>query len=271
MTVEVSMAEANIEKAGQYQAEAYLAGRSLDLMLQDFAPATVEDAYLVQKAFIDRLSQTKGSLGGYKIAYTSAVMREARGISEPCAAVIFANTITDSPAELNSADYLKMAIECEVGVRLATEVPAAGAPYTRDSIARHIESLMTAFEIVDMRATGAPDGVDPAVASIVTNIFGGGAVLGPEIKDWKGIDLPSSIGTMSINGKLVGGGIGSDVMGHPLEALVWLANMLAARGESMPGGAIVITGSIIPPTPLGSGDTATISIEGLGDANIKVA
>jgi len=39
----------------------------------------------------------------------------------------------------------------------------------------------------------------------------------------------------------------------------------------MPAGTVVITGSIIPPTPLGSGDTATIAIDGLGEANITVS
>jgi 2-keto-4-pentenoate hydratase len=189
------MSDGNIEKAGLYQAEAYLAGNTLDLMLQDSAPATQEDAYKVQQVFVDRLSQTKGSLGGYKIAYTSAVMREARGISNPCAGVIFADTIFESPKELKGADYIKLAIECEVGVRLGSEVKASGAPYTRDTIAPHIHSLMTAFEIVDIRPVGLPEGVDPAISSIVTNIFGGGAVLGTEITDWKGIDLPASKGT----------------------------------------------------------------------------
>jgi 2-oxo-3-hexenedioate decarboxylase/2-keto-4-pentenoate hydratase len=262
---------ARIQQAGRYQAEAYLAGRPLDLMQQHFAPTTQDAAYRVQQKFIERLSQTRGSLGGYKIAYTSAVMRESRGISAPCSGRIFASTITRSPAALNSADYVKLAIECEVGVRLASQVPASGAPYTRGSIAPHIESLMTAFEIVDMRPAGAPDGADPAVSSIVTNISNGGAVLGREVRDWQGIDLAASRGTMTINGVQVGEGHGSDVMGHPLEALVWLANQLAARGESIPAGAIVITGSIIPPTPLNAGDTATISIEGLGDAQIKVS
>ena len=267
----MSMSDGDIERAGKYLAEAYLARRPLDIMLQHFAPSTQEEAYLVQRNFVDRLSQTKGDLGGYKIAYTSAVMREARGISGPCAAFIFSGAIADAPAEIDSSDYVKLAIECEVGVRLGSEVPATGAPYTRDSVTPYIESLMTAFEIVDMRPAGAPEGADPAVASIVTNISGAGVVLGPAVKDWRGIDLAASLGAMSINGKLIGEGRGSDVMGHPLEALVWLANMLAARGESMPAGAIVITGSIIPPTPFSAGDTATISIDGLGEARIKVS
>jgi len=264
------MSDSSIQQAGQHQAKAYLGGRSLDLMLQDFAPATQEEAYRVQRAFIDRLSETRGRLGGYKIAYTSAQMRETSGIAAPCSGFMFAETIVDAPAVLKSSDYVGLAIECEVGVRLASEVPASGAPYTRESITPHIESLMTAFEIVDRRPGGAPDGADVAMAAIVANIHNGGAVLGPAVTDWQGIDLAASRGTMSINGKQVGEGLGSDVMGHPIEALAWLANSLAERGESIWAGATVITGSIIPPVPLNSGDRAAISIEGLGEAQIEV-
>ncbi len=264
------MSDGSVEQAAQYQAEAFLGGRSLDLMLQDFAPVSEAEAYLVQRGLVERLAESNGPVGGYKVAYTSAVMREARGISEPCSGYVFAGTIAESPAVLDGSDYVRLAIECEVGVRLASAVPAAGAPYTRESIAMHIGALMTAFEVVDMRPSGAPEGADPAVAAIVTNISNAGVVLGPAVTDWKQIDLAGSLGTMSINGELVGEGVGSDVMGHPLEPLVWLANSLAARGESMPAGSVVVTGSIIPPVPLGTGDRATISIDGLGEAQIEV-
>ncbi len=264
------MVDSRIRQAGQYQAEAYLARQTLDLMAQEFAPATQDEAYLVQREFVERLSETRGRLGGYKVAYTSAKMREASGIAAPCSAFMFADTIVDSPAVLKSSDYVAPAIECEVGVRLSSEVPATGAPYTRENIAPHIESLMTAFEVVDRRPSEAPDGVDVAASAIVVNIHNGGAVLGPAVTDWQGIDLVAARGTMSINGSQVGEGLGSDVMGHPIEALVWLANSLAERGESMPAGSIVITGSIIPPVALSAGDTATISIEGLGEAHLSV-
>jgi 2-keto-4-pentenoate hydratase len=75
---------------------------------------------------------------------------------------------------------------------------------------------------------------------------------------------------MRINGEQVGQGRGFDVMGHPLEALVWLTNMLAKRGKELKAGMTVITGSIIPPKPLKAGDTATIAIDGLGEAHVTV-
>ena len=59
-------------------------------------------------------------------------------------------------------------------------------------------------------------------------------------------------------------------MGHPLAPLVWLANMLAERGQALKAGMTVITGSLIPPKPLSAGETATSAIGGLGEAHVTV-
>jgi len=117
--------DGNIVQAAQYLAQRYEARESLDIMLQDFAPTTIADAYKVQDAFLSILGQGKGPLGGYKIAYTSAEMRRLRGISSPCAGGMFAGTIQDSPATLRGADYVGLAIECEVAARIGADVSAS--------------------------------------------------------------------------------------------------------------------------------------------------
>lgn len=265
------MDDSTIGQAARYLVQRYEARESLDIMLQDYAPTTVVDAYKVQDAFLGLLGQERGVLGGYKIAYTSDEMRRLRGISSPCAGGMFAGTIQDSPATFRSTDYVALAIECEVAVQMGVDVPAAQAPYSRQSIADSIEFLATAFEMVDLRGAAAGTGADAtAIAGICTNIAHAGAVLGPAVREWRGLDLAASHGVMRINGEQVGQGRGSDVMGHPLEALVWLANMLAKRGKELKAGMTVITGSIIPPKPLKAGDTATIAIDGLGEAHVTV-
>jgi 2-oxo-3-hexenedioate decarboxylase/2-keto-4-pentenoate hydratase len=263
--------DGKIMRAAQYLARRYAARESLDIMLQDFAPTTIADAYKVQDAFLGILGQGKGALGGYKIAYTSDEIRRLTGVSNPCAGGIFAATLQDSPATLRGADYVRLAIECEVAVRLGTDVPASQAPYSRASIADYIECLAVAFEIIDFRGAAASTGKDAAaIAGICTNISNAGAVLGPAVRDWRRLDLAASLGVMLINGAEVGRGRGADVMGHPLEPLVWLASMLAQRGQALKAGTTVITGSIIPPKPLSPGDRATITIGGLGEAHVTV-
>jgi 2-keto-4-pentenoate hydratase len=185
---------------------------------------------------------------------------------------MFARTIQISPATVRSADYVSLALECEVAARLGADVPAAKAPYTRQSIAAYIEFLAPAFELVDF--CGAAPGTGPdaiAIAGICTNIANAGAVLGAAVREWRDIDLAASRAIMRINGEQVGQGRGADVMGHPLELLAWLANLLAERGQALHAGMTVITGSIITPKPVKAGDTATIAIEGLGDAQVTVS
>ena len=119
-----------IAQAAQYLAQCYEARESMDILLQDFAPTTIADAYKVQDAFLNILGKSRGAIGGYKVAYTSDEMRRLRGISSPCAGGMFARTIQSSPATFRSAEYVSLAIECEVAVRLGANVPAAKAPYT---------------------------------------------------------------------------------------------------------------------------------------------
>ena len=250
--------------AGQYRDGTRF---SLD---EESAPRTVDEAYAVQEAFQDIISQARGPVAGYKIAYTTTTMQQNSGVSEPGAGVILAKNIYYSPATLESADYLRLGIECEVAARLGKDLPASRAPYNRDQIAEAVDAIMPAFEVIDGRGSEIPDRQARLHASIATNISNAGIVLGSPVADWRKVDLAASSASMTINGELVGEGHGSDVMGHPLEPLVWLANMLAIRGKSLTAGTVVITGSIVTPKFLNPGDVATVAIEGIGEARLKV-
>ena len=240
------------------------------LLEGELLPESVDEAYRVQAAYQGALSSDYGVVAGYKIAYTTTALQQASGISEPVAGVILANNVRHSPSALDSADFLQPGIECEVGVRLGSDLPASGAPYDRDGVSEAVEAVMTAFEVVDNRRTQGQDTQTQLLTTIASNILNAGVVLGKPVTDWRGIHLAGCRGYMTINGELVGEGMGSDVMGHPLEPLAWLANNLAARGEELKAGMVVITGSIVPPKWLKAGDSAVIGIEGLGEATLSV-
>ena len=233
-------------------------------------PESIDEAYEVQAAYQGALTGDYGAVAGYKIAYTTVALQQSSGISEPVAGVILTNNVRHSPAVLDSADFLQPGIECEVGVRLGADLPASGAPYDRDGVSEAVEAVMTAFEVVDNRRTQGQDTQTQLLTTIASNILNAGVVLGEQVSDWRGIHLAGSRGYMTINGELVGEGMGADVMGHPLEPLAWLANSLAARGQELNAGMVVITGSIVSPKWLKAGDSAAIGIEGLGEATLSV-
>ena len=108
-----------------------------------------------------------------------------------------------------------------------------------------IDSVMPAFELVDDRNVKWAESAPHLLSGIADNIWNTGIILGAPVTDWRSLDLAEARGTMSINGKVVGEGQGKEVMGHPLEALTWLANMLAKRGASLGEGMVVVTGRLL--------------------------
>jgi len=72
------------------------------------------------------------------------------------------------------------------------------------------------------------------------------------------------IGRAVINGKEVSRGTGADVLGHPHNALAWLANHLAAEGKALRAGQIVLTGSLVKTLWLSAGDSVSMELSGLG-------
>jgi len=264
------MSQSSIQEAAEYVTKQYGSGQPIDIMVQDFAPQTIEDAYAVQSAFLKQLSSTQGSVGGYKIASTNPAMRERTGVSGPCAAGIFTKQIYHAPATFDHTDYEQFCIECEVGVRLASDLPASGAPYTRSSVGDAVEWLCTAFELIDRRQSASGSGAFAPDIKSISTISNAGAVLGIPVTNWQDLDLAASRGTMTINGECVSEGLGSNVMGHPLEALAWLANLKADQGEELKAGMLIMTGTLTNLVPLKAGDTATIAIDGLGEASLTL-
>ena len=90
------------------------------------------------------------------------------------------------------------------------------------------------------------------------------------IRDWKSIDLAAVKGTASINGKKVGEGHGRDVMGHPLDALTWIANHLASRGLGLWRSDVVITGSLVTSKFPKAGDIVRFEAGVLGAVELRV-
>ena len=264
MSVNVKVQQAGDALASQYKTHQLYA---LDERLM---PVDLDEAYLVQREFQRHIAEEQGAIAGYKLAYTTAALQEANGVSDPVLGIMLEDNIHRSPCTLTASDYVQLALECEVSVRLGADLPQSGAHYDRGRVSEAVESLATAFEIVDIRRTPGQDPKVQFITGVAANIFNAGVVMGDPVPNWRDLDLQAAYGSMTINGELEGGGHGSDVMGHPLEPLAWLANKLAEQGLGLSAGMVIITGSIVSPKPVKPGDTASIMIEGLGGAELTV-
>ena len=109
----------NILAAAQTIATARRNRAPLALLAAELVPGDEAEGYRIQRAVHDLLLPQTGSLVGYKIGCTSAVMQQYLDIPHPCAGGVFAKGVHDSGARLRYGDYVRVGVECEIAVRLA--------------------------------------------------------------------------------------------------------------------------------------------------------
>lgn len=226
-------------------------------------PSDEAQAYAVQSELHALLAPELGAVVGHKIGCTTPVMQAFLNIPNPCAGGVFASTVHTSPARLRHADYLHVGVECEMVARLGRDLPASAAPFSRASVSDAVEAMMAGMEIVDDRYVDYKSMDTPTL--IADDFFDAGCVLGPAVPNWRALDLTALTGVTLIDGVEVGRGRGADVMGHPFEALAWLANNLARRGQSLRAGEFVFTGSVVETKWVKAGERVTMRIEALGE------
>ncbi len=102
---------------------------------------------------------------------------------------------------------------------------------------------MAGIELVDDRYVDYA--ALPAPVLIADDFFNAGVVLGTAVPDWRGLDLATIEGVMTVDGTEIGRGRGADILGHPLSALAWLADHRAALGLPLRAGEFVMLGSVV--------------------------
>jgi 2-oxo-3-hexenedioate decarboxylase/2-keto-4-pentenoate hydratase len=258
-----------IRRAADYYYEIHRAKAPLPPTPPEIDGASLDEAYAMQEALQDRLIPERGAIAGYKIALTTPVMQQLMGVDQPCAGAIFASMIHRSPAVLRAGDYGRVAVECEIAMRLGADLPVRPRPYGRDEVAPAVEACLPAIELIEDHGCDEYKAVG-ARGLIANNAWNAGCVLGPAVAGWRDLDLAAISGSMAINGVEVGRGRGGDVLnGHPLQGLAWIANTLAARGRPLRRGMIVLTGSVVSTQWPRPGDTVGVSFAGLGEASAR--
>src|SRR5580700_2253457 len=160
------------------------------------APATIADAYDIQEKYVALLRGEHGAAVGYKVGLTSAPMQAFCGIDHPIAGVVLARRVHRSGATVRRSDFGRLGLEFEIAVRLKSDVPVTGVPFTAGTIRPHIDGVCAAIELVDDRDA---DYASLDVRSLVAdNSWNGGIVLSEFATTWP--DLENVLGRATKDG-----------------------------------------------------------------------
>jgi 2-oxo-3-hexenedioate decarboxylase/2-keto-4-pentenoate hydratase len=250
--------------------DARLARTPIGPLPDDCRPRDEREGYVVQEVLHGLLAEAgQGPIVGHKIGCTTPVMQAYLGIANPCAGGVHATTVHQGHAWVRHRDYVRVGVECEIAVRLDADLGPAGAPFDRARVAGAVAAVLPAMEIVDDRYRDYR-ALDVATL-IADDFFNAGCVLGPPVAGWRELDLPEVTGVTRLNGVEAGRGEGRAVMGHPFEALAWLANLRAGLGLGLRAGEFVLLGSVVETRWVSPGDEVTVAIDRLGEVRATFA
>lgn len=258
----------NADQAATWLDNEHLNGARYVPLPDEFLPVDIPGAYRIQQAFVARLNQRGRPSFGWKIALTAETMQQMVGIDRPVGGVICAPGLHESPAELRAAEHGRIAIECEVALRLGADLMADAAPFDEATIRAAVDGVAAAYEVADDR--NADYTRLDAFSMIADNAWNAGMVLG-EVHDPEALDdLADATAVLEIDGKEVGRGVGADALGHPLNGFRTLANEMAAQGQSMRQGEWILTGTVIRTQFPTAGSELVYRHSTLGEVRAKV-
>lgn len=241
--------------------------------VMDLAGATASlseaDSYKVQFAVHDRLTADgRDRMAGWKVALTLPSQYEPMKLSGPVFAGIYQSGVRPSGEVFEKGWPIKAGIECEMVARLAKDVTPGSQRYTADSIKPLVGNLYCGSEVVENRYADVSKLNGPG--RIADDVLQAACIIGTEIRDWQSLDFAAVKGRSEFDGKEIGAGPGTNVMGGALISLAWLANKLIEHGKHLQAGDVVLTGSVHPPVFLPGPGVAKTEFVGLGGASITV-
>lgn len=239
----------------------------VNLQLSSLAQATQ-----VQQALVKRKATECGPPAGWKIALATPVMQQMVGLDAPIAGRLHRRQIVNAPAQARQSDYGRLLVEFELAVKLSRSLPAGKHAHTASSVISAVQAFAPAMEIADDRNADYTQLSRLGLYLVADNAWNEGAMLGTFDTQWRrhlASDTPHAHdglgglrGDVFINNVNVGGGHGRDLMGHPLQALAWLANEANARGEALSAGDICILGSLVSSKFPTRGDVLRFEVQG---------
>ncbi len=230
----------------------------------------MDDAYAVQKAWVDRKLADGEKVIGYKIGLTSKSMQLAMNIDTPDYGVLTDAMRFEPGANLRAADFLDPRIEAEFAFVLKDRL--FGGAVTVEDVMAATDYIQPALELISARSrrvdpdTGYTRNVFDTIADNAANagIIPGAAKVAPN-----DIDLKWAGALLSLNGEIEDTGLGGAVMGHPAQGIRWVCKRFSPHGIGLEPGQIVLSGSFTRPIAVKPGDRVTADYGDLGTIDIQ--
>ena len=229
---------------------------------------TMQDAVCTRARFQQRLAAQDGPLVGYKAGLTNPAVQKRFNTDQPVWGALYTDMILGNYASVDATFGARPLYEADLLLRVKDA--AINTAKTPAEVLASVDQIIPFIELPDLTVESPPQLNGTALSAINVGARLGvrGSPLMVPADPAARAQLLDQLRDMNVrlvdaSGVQLGGGKGADVLGHPLNAVVWLAGALKADGLSLKPGQLVSLGSFSALLPPKSGLKATAHYDGV--------
>jgi 2-oxo-hept-3-ene-1,7-dioate hydratase len=265
------LSSAEIEAAADALLCAETERRQIGLLSRRHPRITLDDAYAIQTAQMQRKLAQGRRIIGWKIGLTSKVMQDALGIDTPDSGVIYDDMDFPDGSTVPIDRFIQPRVETEIA--FVMKAPLQGE-VSRAQVLAATDHVVAAIEILDTRIlridpeTGSPRRIYDTVSDNAAN---GGIVLGSQRHSPEAFDLRWVGAIVSKDDQVVATGLGAAILNDPVEGIGWLSRRIGQYGQRIETGQVVLAGSFIAPIECPSGTRIHADFGSFGKVSVDFA
>jgi 2-keto-4-pentenoate hydratase len=266
----MSLDPASLERAAALLRRAADTGEFIAPLREQFPGLDGADAYAIQRLNTQHRVAAGARIVGAKIGLTSPAVQAQLGVDQPDFGVLFDDMGFGEGQPIPMAGLQQPKVEAEVAFVLGRDLDMERP--TLVDVLRAIDFALPALEIVGSRIVGWNIRF---VDTVADNASSSAWVIGGTPMKLDGLNLRDAAMRMTVgeagDSSEVSRGLGSACLGHPLNAVLWLARTMVAHHTPLKAGQLLLSGALGPMVAVQPGQTYTAQIDGLGSVSARFA
>ena len=253
------MENKHIIKASNILFENRLNRTSIETFPENCVPKNEDEAYQIQEELLKLyVNLNDNEIIGKKVGCTNNEAQRQLDINSPFYGNLFSKYSEKNQCIIKSSEFTKPFFEPEFAFKLNRDIDISKAPFTVAEITDYIDVIIPCIEIVDFRFIGNLKSI--GIYNIIASNGGSEYLIkGNKELTLNEINLDNQPLEVYRNKKLIEKGNSSNVLGNPINSLLWLINELSKKNQPILKNYYISTGTCTPAIKLKMGDSLKIN------------
>lgn len=212
---------------------------------------TLEEAQKIKQQFIGEIGKELGPVVGYKAGLTSETAQKQFNVSQPLLGTLFQQMLLPNGRIISPNFGSRPFSEGDLMVRVGSE-EINNATTTREALAS-LDAVVPFLELPDLVYSAGVKLDAPAILAInVGARYGivGEPILLDSAEEWESRLKNMTLEILDADGTVLATGKGSNLLGNPLNVVLWIKDSLLAEGKRLKKGDLLSLGTITPLMPV---------------------